>query len=120
MKHLLSLAIFSFVLLSCQPKDLPTVSDIHADFAEVKFSHMTTQEEMAQIKTTLKKVSNIDLLYEQSQFLENGKLQILKIGVKLPNGTKGSTNADLMTLQFKYFGFLYNPKSTPIFKIGAL
>ena len=120
MKHLLTLSIFSFLILGCQPKDLPTVSDIHADFAEVKFSHMTTMEELAKIKAELKAVSNIDLLFEQSQFLDNGHLQVLKIGVVMPDGTKASTSADLMKLQFNYYGFLYDPKNKPRARIGVM
>ena len=119
MKQLLTLGICTILLLSCRPKDLPTISDIHSDFAEVKLSHMTTKDQLAKIKSELKSVSNIDLRYEQSQFLDNGHLQILKIGVELPNGSKGSTSADLMTLQFHYYGFLFDPKNTPSFKIGA-
>ena len=120
MKQLLTISIFSFVLLSCQPKDLPTVSDIHADFAEVKFSHMTTKDELVNIKAELKSVSNIDLRFEQSQFLEDGHLQELKIGVVLPDGTKASTSADLMKLQFNYYGFLYHPKGNPSASIGVM
>ena len=73
MKHLLTLSIFSFLILSCQPKDLPTISDIHADFAEVKFSHMTTMEELAKIKLLLKEMSNI---YSSLSELNSRKLII--------------------------------------------
>ncbi len=120
MKELLTLSICSFILFSCQPKDLPTIADIHSDFVEVKFSHMTTKAEMRKIKTELKTVSNIDLIYNQSQFLEDGRLQILKIGVVMPDGTKGSTKADLIKLQFNYYGFLYDPKGTVRASIGAM
>lgn len=120
MKYLFTLSLISILFLSCQPKDLPTVSDIHGDFAEIRFSHMTTKEEMVKIKDELKAVSNIDLIFEQSIFLEDGHLQELKMGVKLPNGTKGSASADLIKLQFYYYGFLYDPENTPTFKIGVL
>ena len=120
MKQLLTLSIITFLLTSCQPKNLPTVSDIHADYAEVKFSHMTTKDEMAKIKIELKSMSNIEFRYEQSQFLDDGHLQVLKIGVVMPDGTKASTSADLMKLQFNYYGFLYDPKSNPSASIGLM
>lgn len=120
MKHFLTLGILTFLLASCQPKNLPTVSDIHADYAEVKISHMTTKDELAKIKTELKSVSNIDLIYNQTEFLDDGHVQILKIGVQMPDGTKGSTSADLMKLQFNYYGFEYNPKGRPSARIGVM
>ncbi len=120
MKQIITFSILAFFLFSCQPKDLPTVSDIHKDFAEVKFSHMTTKDELFRIKSDLRETSNIELDYSQTQFLDDGHIQTLKIGVRLPNGTRGSTSADLMKLQFNYYGFLYNPKNAPTFKVGAL
>ncbi len=120
MKRILTFCTIAFLISSCQPKNLPTISDIHSDYAEVKISHMTTKTELNEIKTKLKTISNIDLIYDQSQFFEDGKIQNLKIGVIMPDGTEGSGSADLLNLQFKYYGFEYNSKGNPSFKIGAI
>lgn len=108
------------MMFSCQPKNLPTIADIHDDYVEVKISHMTTQDELANIKLKLSSVSNIEFDYSQSEFFEDGKIQLLKMGVITPSGNMGSGTADLMTLQFKYYGFEYNPKGNPSIRIGAI
>lgn len=107
-------------MLSCQPKNLPTISDIHQDYVEVKISHMTTKEELAEIKSKLSTICNIEFDYSQSEFFEDGKIQLLKMGVIIPDGNMGSGTADLMTLQFKYYGFEYNLKGNPSLRIGAI
>ena len=119
MRLIITFCFLSILCISCKPKNLPTVSDIHEDYAEVKFSHMTTEAEMADIKTKLKQISNINFTYENSTFLEDGHLQTLKIGAEMPDGNRGSTSTDLMSLQFKYYGFEYNPTGNPSFSIGV-
>ena len=69
MKHLLSLGILTFLLASCQPKNLPTFLNFFADSKEVKISHMTTEDQLAKIKSKLKSVSNIDFDYSQTLIL---------------------------------------------------
>ena len=69
MKHLLSLSILTFLLASCQPKNLPTFLNFYADYTEVKISHMTTEDQLAKIKSKLKSVSNIDFDYSQTLIL---------------------------------------------------
>jgi len=69
MKHLLSLSILTFLLASCQPKNLPTFLNFFADSKEVKISHMTTEDQLAKIKSKLKSVSNIDFDYSQTLIL---------------------------------------------------
>jgi len=119
MKKLLTFSILAIIMISCQPKNLPTISDIHQEYAEVKISHLTTNDELVSIKSKLKTISNIDLDFSKSVFFEDGKIQILKMSVMMPDGTKGSGSADLMTLQHKYYGFEYNPKGNPTSKIGT-
>lgn len=120
MTQLLTLSILTFLLASCQPNNLPTISDIHADYAEVKISHMTTEDELAKIKSELKSVSNIDFDYSQTLFLEDGHVQTMKIEAQMPDGTRGTASADLMTLQFNYCGFMYNPGGSPSARFGAM
>lgn len=94
--------------------------DIQPDYAKIKFSHMTTQDEMYEIQANLKSISNIEFVFDQSEFLEYGHLQTLKIGIKTPNGNTGSCSADLMKLQFNYYGFEYNPDGNPNTRIGIM
>lgn len=81
---------------------------------------MTTKDQLIKIKTQLKEVSNIDFDYTESTFLEDGRIQFLKIAVKMPDGTIGSGFSDLMNLQYKYYGFEYNPNGSPSARIGAM
>ena len=69
MKHILSLSILTFLLASCQPKNLPTFSNFFADYKVVKISHMTTEDQLAKIKSKLKSISNIDFDYSQTLIL---------------------------------------------------
>ena len=69
MKHILSLSILTFLLASCQPKNLPTFLNFFADYKKVKISHMTTEDQLAKIKSKLKAVSNIDFDYRQTLIL---------------------------------------------------
>ncbi len=69
MKHILSLSILTFLLASCQPKNLPTFLNFFADYKEVKISHMTTEDQLAKIKSKLKSLSNINFDYNQTLIL---------------------------------------------------
>ena len=69
MNHLLSLSIITLLLASYQSKNLPTFLIFFADYKEVKISHMTTEDQIAKIKSKLKSVSNIDFDYRQTLIL---------------------------------------------------
>jgi hypothetical protein len=69
MNHLLSLSIITLLLASYQSKNLPTFLIFFADYKEVKISHMTTEDQIAKIKSKLKSVSNIDFDYSQTLIL---------------------------------------------------
>lgn len=120
MKTLISICLITLLFSSCQPKDLPTILDIHEDYAAVKISHMTTKSELELIKSKLSSTANIQFEFNQSDFFENGNIQSLKMSIVTPEGAKGSGSADLMTLQYKYYGFEYNPKGNPSIRIGVL
>lgn len=118
MKNLVILYLLSTLIISCAPKDLPTVVKVEDNYALVKMSHMTTETELESIKKQLRETADIEFNYSPSIFLEDGHLQQLVFQIKLPNGTRGTASADLMKLQFNYCGFMYNPDGTPSLKTG--
>lgn len=107
------------MLPSCMPKELPTVLDQSEGYALMKVSHLTTKEELQSMSSKLAE-QGITIDYSSSEFFDDGKLRNLILSVVTPDGNKGSTNADLVTLQFKYFGFLYQKNGQPSFKIGTI
>lgn len=106
-------------LASCMPKDLPTSIFQKQDFALVKLSHMTTKDDLQEIQQKLAE-QEIGFNYEGSTFFEDNKLQKLSLQVSVPGGHTGRTTADIVALQFKYFGFLYQKDGSPVFRIGEM
>ncbi len=119
MKYQFCVMVLALSLVSCQPKALPTVFEQKEGYALMKVSHETTKEELIQISEKLK-IQKISIDFSASTFFENNRLQNLKLVVTTPNGNKGSCYADQTTLQFKYFGFVFNLHGQPAFKIGEL
>jgi len=121
MKLLLSIFALT-ILVSCEPKPLPTYSDIQEDKVIIKVSHETTRSEMATFYRSLKESHNIEFNYTKSTFFEDGKLRILKLYVTLPSGERATTTADLMTLQKNYYGMIYDKSGEKgvSFKIGKV
>jgi superfamily I DNA and RNA helicase len=118
MKHFF-ISLIVLTLLSCQPKDLPTVFELSDETVLVKVSHQTTQSEMKTIAEQLKE-KQFQMDFTGSEFYENDKLKNLKLIIITPQGNKGITKADIVALQFKYFGFLYKKEGNPSFKIGEI
>ncbi|KXK37161.1 MAG: hypothetical protein J5I52_01080 [Saprospiraceae bacterium] len=116
MKNVL-FAIMVLILASCQPKDLPTVLEVRDGYALMKISHQTTKDELKDIQQKLADY-NIALSYEGSTFFDNNRLQNVVLQVKTPEGHSGNTKADIVALQYRYFGFLYQKGGSPAFKIG--
>jgi hypothetical protein len=112
-------SILMITLASCMPKDLPTSISQKQDFALVKLSHMTTKDELQEIQQKLAE-QGIGFNYEGSTFFEDNKLQKLSLMVSVPGGHSGRTTADIVALQFRYFGFLYQKGGRPVFKIGEM
>ena len=105
-------------LVSCMPKDLPTVSNISDHLIEVKMSHMTTQTEMDKIINDLKP-HNITMDYSGSRFFDDGKLRDLKLRVYAESGAPSGQCAPTLTkLQYSYYGFIL--KSDGYFFMGSL
>lgn len=105
------------LLYSCEPKMLPTVIEISPQNVNVKFSHMSTMNEIAQAAMECAQIG-INMQYAGSEFFDDGRIRKLAIQVTLPNGKSGNTSADLTTLQYKYYGFTMDPSGS--FKIGHL
>lgn len=118
MKYRLFILI-SLSLLACNPKALPTVFVQQEGYALLKVSHETTRDELKDIQAQLEK-QGISLDYFSSAFYENGHLQILKLMVTTPEGHSGQTTADIVNLQYRYYGFIYQKGGSPVFKIGEI
>ena len=120
MRTLFFLSIL-LVNFSCSPKELPTSIVLNDNVIEVKFSYMTTKDEMIEVKSQLKDQYNIEMQFEGSRFFENGKLRDLNLKVTLPNGTGGTTSSMYAILETKYVGFRIrqNEEDTPL-QIGTL
>lgn len=113
------LTMLMFSLISCMPKDLPTVITQKQDYTLVKLSHKTTKEELKTIQQKLAE-QEIGFNYDGSTFFDDNKLQKLNLVVSIPGGHSGRTSADIVAIQFKYFGFLYQKGSNPVFRIGEM
>lgn len=118
MKIIVAFSLLVF-LASCQPKDLPTVFTQSEGYAMMKISHETTKTELEQMSVKLAK-QGIKIVFSSSEFFEDGKIRNLKLGVETPDGNRGSTSADLVVLQFKYYGFIYQKDGNPVFQIGNI
>ena len=118
MKNILSSLCFLFVL-GCTPKDLPTILEMDSTHVLLNVSHMTTRAELDDI---VKKLSaeEITMSYEGSEFFENGHLRRLMLTVATPEGNSGRTTADIVTLQYRYFGFKYEKGEKGSFSIGEV
>lgn len=119
----LQLPVFLFVGLlaisGCQPKALPTVLTIKGDHIVCKVSHQTTQSELAEFTQKLADMQ-VKLDLSGTTYLEDDRLQKLQFVVSLPNGMIGTAAADIVGLQYRYYGFEYNPEGNPSFKTGSI
>lgn len=121
-QFLFFLSLISLVTISCGPKELPTSVVMNDEFIEVKLSHQTTKDEMLKIQSDAKAKYNLNFDFSKSSFFDDGKLRTLNLAVVSEAGSKGTTTADLMTLQNKYFGFMINldPNAGTSMKIGTM
>ncbi len=115
----LCLSFFILIFLGCQPKELPTQTKVDSEESYLKISHMTTIDELKKAQLDLMQVG-IAVDFHNSIFFDNGKIRILDLVVVLPDGTGGSCKADLVKLQFKYYGFQYSTTKPQKLKTGAL
>lgn len=118
MKNIVFL-IVATTLFSCMPKELPTVLTMSDDQVTMKVSHQTTQEELTSMASKLEQ-QNIKIDFTGSTFFKNDRLQKLILRVTMADGTSGMTTADIVALQYRYFGFLYQKAGSPAFKIGEI
>lgn len=118
MKNVLILFLIIFIT-SCQPKELPTILEQRDGFAMMKISHETVKDELSEMITKLA-TQDIVVDVKGTEFFENGHVKKLILTVIAPDGSKGVTKADIVALQFRYFGFMYNKEGNPSFKIGEI
>jgi hypothetical protein len=119
MTRFIFIFVVSFFIVSCQPKDLPTEFKADKDESYARISHLTTQKELQVMQKDLKNVG-ITFDYSKSTYLEDGKIKTLQLIVILDDGTGGKVSADLMSLQYHYYGFEYNRTKQLKFKTGSL
>lgn len=112
------LLIALFVISGCQPKELPSILTFQGGHIVCKVSHMTTKTEMDAFTRKLA-ANNVRLDLSGTTYLKDGKLQNLQFVVSLPNGMIGTAATDIVGLQYRYYGFEYNPKGNPSFKTGS-
>lgn len=117
-KYLFLLAFMSSLLFSCQPKSLPSIMSAEENHIIFKVSHETTQSEVDEFAKKLLKM-RIVLDLTGTTYFENGTMQNLKMAVLFPDGTMGTAAADIVGLQYRYYGFEYNPSGTTKFKTGS-
>ena len=120
MKNVYILFLMIFTLLSCRPKELPTVMEINDERVTLKLSHQSLKSELEQYAS---KIAAMDFVmdFSSSEFFEDGKLRRLSLKVQCPDGSIGSTTADGVTLQFNYYGFEYYFTNHPVkFSIGVM
>jgi hypothetical protein len=111
------ISMIATCLFSCQPKELPTMVIDKDEMFVAKFSHMTTKAEMENtVKLVEQKGGTLDI--SRCKFFDSGKLQILNITVKEPSGNAGSTKADIVPLQYGYYGFEW--QSDGQFGVGSI
>lgn len=118
MKTLTPLIVL-LVLISCSPKELPTVLENTDSRVVMKVSHMTTRAELDDLSAKLAQ-TGITVDYSGSEFFDNGRLRRLVLMVVTPEGNNGRTTADIVALQFRYFGFEYIKGKNGRFKIGEV
>jgi hypothetical protein len=106
-------------LVTCTPKELPTVLQLNDGDVIMKVSHQTSEEELKTIQKQLLTIQ-ITIDFSTSEFFENGMLRKLNLVVMTPDSHVGKTSADIVNLQYKYFGFIYQKNGSPTFKIGEI
>jgi hypothetical protein len=77
---------------------------------------MTTKAEMEDVVKLVEQQGGV-LDIGRSQFFADGKLKILNISVREPGGNSGSTKADLVPLQYGYYGFQWGNET---FGVGGI
>ena len=119
MKYIFLIFCTTTLLLSCMPKDLPTVSEVTDTSALLKLSHMSLKSEMDTFANLCLRYQ-ITVDYTGSTYFEDGKLRTLRLGILLPDGKSGRTQCDLTKLQYSYYGFKYDKNSQVPLVIGAI
>lgn len=104
-RPLIFFLILGLVIGACSPKELPTISIADRDSFTVMLSHQSTKQEMDEIAEELETTYGAMVDYAGTQYFEDGRLQSLVVMVTLPSGSYAKGAAELLNIQFKYFGF---------------
>lgn len=106
MKQTLIFLLFLSVCVSaCTPKELPTMSITERDSFTVMLSHQSTKKEMDEIAEELQTTYGAMVDYTGTQYFDDGRLQSLVVMVTLASGSYAKGAAELLNIQFQYFGF---------------
>ena len=100
--------LLGLLIISCSPKELPTIVSMDTNKIEVKLSHQTSRSEIESVQKILKENYNTELDMSKSTFFEDGKIRDLALQVRASDGTGGTVNAMLSSLQYVYAGFELN------------
>jgi len=99
---IISIMIFGY---ACSPKDLPTVADISEEHILIKCSHLTTKSEIEEITSKLAESHDLEFDCSNCKFNKEEKLEAFFASILQDGAKLASCSADLMALQYKYYGF---------------
>jgi hypothetical protein len=98
------------IMCSCKPRDLPTVFKVDGDKVIAMFSYQTTKDDLLFVQNEMAQL-NIRMSLRGSEFFKDGRVRILSLTLNFLDGTTGQVKADVVTLQYKYYGFSINHDS---------
>ncbi len=104
MKYTLSLLLLSFLIISCAPKELPTVSMVDENGFFLKISHQTSKQELKDFQSKVSKIHGVNFDFSKTEFTEANLVKNLNAQLSKA-AFKAKCSADLFTLQYKYYGF---------------
>jgi hypothetical protein len=110
LRSIIFFATLFVIMCSCKPRDLPTVFKVNGDKIIAKFSHQTTKDDLLFVQNEMAH-KNIMMSLRGSEFFNDGRVRILSLTIKFEDGTSGVVKADVVTLQYKYYGFSINDGS---------
>lgn len=106
------LILFAVTILlsttSCQPKELPTVMKVTKEQVLLKCSHQTTKDELLKFATITNRLHKLQIDFSETTYLDGGTIQNLKSSIIKGDKLLAKLNADLTSLQYKYYGYEIN------------
>ena len=105
MKYLYIPFLLVVLASSCKPKQLPTVMKVTKDAVLLKCSHMTSKAELQKFKAILSQMHGVKMDDSATSYTETGTLKTFQSSLTKEGNTLATINADLMSLQYKYYGY---------------